>query len=78
VHGKTVAPAGSSVRGTVTEAHKAGRFKGGPSLSIALTSVTIKGHTYRLSTTWMNLAEVAKALQSEPWSAQEPEPPEQA
>ena len=24
------------------------------------------------------LAEVAKALQSEPWSAQEPEPPEQA
>jgi len=53
VHGKTVTPAGSSVRGTVTEAHKAGRFKGGASLDIALTSVTITGQTYRLSTTSM-------------------------
>jgi len=54
VHGKTVAPAGSSVRGTVPEAHKAGRLKGGTSLNIKLTSVTIKGQTYRLSTTSMN------------------------
>jgi hypothetical protein len=47
VRGKTVVPAGSSVSGTVTEAHRAGRFKGGASLDIALNSLTIGDKTYQ-------------------------------
>jgi hypothetical protein len=48
--GKMVIPAGASVTGTVRDAKKAGRFKGGATLALALDSVTVKGHTYKIQT----------------------------
>lgn len=45
-----VIPAGSDVTGTVTEAKKAGKFKGGASLKLALDSVTVKGYKYNIVT----------------------------
>jgi hypothetical protein len=48
--GKMVIPAGSDVTGTVSDAKKAGKFKGGASLTLALDSVTIKGHKYNIVT----------------------------
>jgi hypothetical protein len=53
VNGKTAVGAGSSVSGTVTEAHKAGRFKGGATLDIALNSLMIGAKAYRLTTMTM-------------------------
>jgi hypothetical protein len=58
VNGKTVVPAGSTVSGSVTEAHKAGRFKGGATLDLVLNSVTIRGSVYQLST--MTMAQTSK------------------
>jgi hypothetical protein len=48
VGNKAVAPAGSSVAGTVTEAHPAGRFKGAATLNLAADTLTIRGVTYRI------------------------------
>jgi hypothetical protein len=46
VEGKTAIPAGSAAQGTVVEAKAKGKVKGEGVLQLALTSVTIKGHTY--------------------------------
>ena len=48
VDGEVVLPAGSEVTGIVKEAKKAGRFKGGAVLRLALQSVTINGHPYNV------------------------------
>jgi hypothetical protein len=48
--GKMVIPAGSEVAGTVTDAKKAGKFKGGAVLALSLHSLTVKGHTYNIVT----------------------------
>jgi hypothetical protein len=48
---KTVAPSGSSLSGIVTEAHAAGRFKGGASLDLVVDTITIQGTTYHIRTT---------------------------
>jgi hypothetical protein len=48
VDGEVVIPAGSEVTGIVKEAKKAGRFKGGAVLRLALQSVTINGHPYNV------------------------------
>ena len=48
--GKTVIPAGSDVSGTVTDAKKAGKFKGGASLSLTLSTVTVHGRSYTIVT----------------------------
>ena len=48
--GKLVIPEGSDVTGIVTDAKKAGKFKGGASLTLALDSVTISGHKYNIVT----------------------------
>jgi hypothetical protein len=48
IEGDVVIPAGSAVSGIVKEAKKAGRFKGGAVLRLALDSVTINGRTYNL------------------------------
>ena len=48
VDGEVVIPAGSEITGIVKEAKKAGRFKGGAVLRLALQSVTINGHPYNV------------------------------
>ena len=48
--GKMVIPVGSEVAGTVTDAKKAGKFKGGAVLALSLHSLTLKGHTYNIVT----------------------------
>jgi hypothetical protein len=48
--GKLAIPKGSDVTGVVTDAKKAGKFKGGASLTLALDSVTVNGHHYNIVT----------------------------
>ena len=50
VGGQTAIPAGSPAEGTVLDAKKQGAFKGEGTLALKLTSVTIHGHNYPLST----------------------------
>jgi hypothetical protein len=50
VDGRTAIPAGATASGTVVTAKEKGKFKGEGELSIALTSVTVKGHTYTIQT----------------------------
>jgi hypothetical protein len=50
IEGRMAIPAGSDVHGVVTEAQKAGKFKGGATLGLTLNSVTVKGHTYNIVT----------------------------
>lgn len=50
VDGKVVIPAGATASGTVTEAKAAGRFKGGAVLGVALKTIVVNGHTYRIQT----------------------------
>jgi BON domain len=47
----TAIPAGSTASGTVVSAKAKGKFKGEAELSLALTSITINGHTYPIQTT---------------------------
>jgi hypothetical protein len=44
LEGKMVIPAGSTITGTVKNTKKAGRFKGAAVLTLALDSITIRGH----------------------------------
>ena len=53
VHGRTVAGSQSTVSGTVTEAHAAGRFKGGATLNIVVDTLTIHGMPYHIQATPM-------------------------
>jgi len=48
--GKMAISAGSPITGTVRQAKKAGRFKGGAVLVLTLDSVTVKGHQYNIET----------------------------
>jgi BON domain len=48
--GKMSIPQGSDVVGTVTNAQKAGKFKGGAALTLSLSSITVHGHTYNVVT----------------------------
>ena len=50
VEGMTVIPAGSTVSGTVVTAKEKGKFKGEGELALALTSITVKGHTHTIQT----------------------------
>jgi hypothetical protein len=50
VGGKMVIPKGSDVTGIVSDAKKAGKFKGGASLTLALDSVTVNGRKYNIVT----------------------------
>lgn len=60
VMGKLAIPAGSPVAGTVLEAKKAGRLKGGAILKISVGSVTIKGHEYNIETEAFNQTSTGK------------------
>lgn len=50
VAGATAIPAGSNVTGSVVDAKPLGRFKGGASLTVTLTSVNINGTDYPVQT----------------------------
>jgi hypothetical protein len=50
VGGKVAIPKGSRVEGVVNDAKAAGRFKGGASLALTLTSVTVNGKDYEIQT----------------------------
>lgn len=50
VEGKTVIPAGATASGTVVDAKPLGRFKGGASLQVRLTSITVNGSEQSIST----------------------------
>src|ERR1700681_4917583 len=50
VDGKTAIPAGAAASGTVVDAKPLGRFKGGASLQLRLTSITISGSDQSIST----------------------------
>ena len=49
-HGRRAIPAGATVSGTVVSAKAKGKFKGEGELNLALTSVTVNGHTYPIHT----------------------------
>ena len=51
IGGNTVVPAGSSTHGKVTQAHAAGRFKGGATLGLALTNLRVGGSSYAIQST---------------------------
>jgi len=50
IEGKVAIPKGARVEGVVTEAKAAGRFKGGATLNLTLTSVTAHGKDYEIQT----------------------------
>jgi hypothetical protein len=50
VDGKTVIPAGAAATGTVVDAKPLGRFAGGASLTLKLTSITVKGEPKSIET----------------------------
>lgn len=50
VGGKTVIPAGATATGTVTDAKPLGRFKGGASLALQLTSINVNGADQAIQT----------------------------
>lgn len=50
VGSRTAIPAGSTVSGTVVTAKAKGKFKGEGELTLALTSVTVRGLTYSIQT----------------------------
>jgi len=53
VEGKPALPAGTTVSGTVVTAKSKGKIKGEGELSLALTSISVGGHTYQIQTaTW--------------------------
>lgn len=50
VEGNTVIPAGANAMGTVVDAKPLGRFKGGASLQLKLTSITVNGAERNIET----------------------------
>jgi hypothetical protein len=60
VDGKVVIPKGARATGVVKDAKAAGRFKGASSLELALSSVTINEHEYRVHTSAPTLTHKGK------------------
>ncbi len=60
VDGNTVIPAGASARGTVVDAKPLGRFKGGASLEVRLTSITVNGAEKSIETSAVSREEKGK------------------
>jgi len=50
VSGKTALPVGTTLSGTVVNAKAKGKIKGQAELSLALTSISVGGHTYPIQT----------------------------
>lgn len=53
-------PEGSEATGVVREAKKAGRFKGGATLSVDLTSIVVHGHHYNIQTEFVSQTSTGK------------------
>jgi len=60
VGGNTVIPAGAKATGTVVDAKPLGRFKGGASLEVRLTSITVNGAPYSIQTAAVSRTEKGK------------------
>ncbi len=60
VGGKTIIPAGATATGTVTDAKPLGRFKGGASLALQLTSINFNGTDNAIQTSSVTQAEKGK------------------
>jgi hypothetical protein len=60
VDGKDVIPTGASASGTVTDAKPLGRFKGGASLSVRLTSINVNGTDLPIQTSGVSRIEKGK------------------
>jgi hypothetical protein len=60
VGGKAVVPAGAVASGTITEAHPAGRFKGGAILNLVLDSLAVRGSSYPIQTMAMSQSSKGK------------------
>ncbi len=60
VDGKTAIPAGATASGTVVDAKPLGRFKGGASLELRLTSITVNGSDQSISTSAVTRIEKGK------------------
>lgn len=60
VNGKTVIPVGATANGTVVDAKPLGRFKGGASLEVQLTSITIHGKEHAIQTAAVTQTEKGK------------------
>ena len=60
VGGRKALPAGTRVSGTVVTAKKQGKIKGAGELALALTSVSMAGHTYQIHTSVMETTEKGK------------------
>lgn len=60
VDGNEVIPAGASARGTVVDAKALGRFKGGASLELRLTSITVNGSERTIETSAVSREEKGK------------------
>ncbi len=61
VDGKVVAPAGSTISGTITEAKRSGKVKGRAEMSLTLTGLVAGGKTYPIRTnSWFSRAPATK------------------
>lgn len=60
VQGRAALPAGSTVSGRVVTAKAKGKIKGEAGLSLALTSVSVGGHTYEIQTSVLSSTEKGK------------------
>jgi len=64
IGGKTVVPAGASTHGQITQAHAAGKFKGGATLGLALTSLRVGGTSYTIQATPVSQTSKGKGKRS--------------
>ncbi len=60
VGGAVVVPAGAAVEGTVVSAKPLGKFKGGASLDVTLTSIVVNGRSHAIETSSILRAEKGK------------------
>jgi hypothetical protein len=60
IEGKLAIPKGARADGVVKEAKAAGRFKGGASLALELTSVTVAGRDYEIQTSSATMSSKGK------------------
>jgi hypothetical protein len=58
--GRMAIPHGADVTGTVVDVKKAGKFKGAATLQLALSSVTVRGHTYNIVTEYFDKSSTGK------------------